>query len=418
MLGLFELMGPPQFRFTLSGRQTLALSLTYGLTVCLLVARAQEMLSVDSAEVHVGKGYEALKDERYQVATEEFQAALVLNPRLARARYQLGACLFALGKFQEARLQLDLLQKQTGGDASIVYQLARLDLQAGDFETAIKRLTPLMTDPPFPDTAYYLGTAYLQKGTLPAAEKWLQVAARADPKDYRVPERLAHVYQRDGRKTDSAKQFALSSQLRERYVESAQQAVACSKWLETKPLEEARPVCDRLFDPHDPDRLTVLGMLYGQHGRYTEAVKPLELANRLDPESFEINHNLGLSYFQLRRYGDARQALEKAAALCPDFYGSSALLGGTLYMLGDDEEAYRVLGHAHALNPENGDTSTLLFKEALILANKEGAQKNYTSALTYLRAAAELRPQDQEVQGRISQLLPLAARPQAPKRAE
>lgn len=372
----------------------------------------------NSAEVHVAKGYEAVKDERYQVATQEFQAALALNPKLVAARYQLGACLFAVGKFQESRQQFDLLQKQTDGDASVVYQLGRLDLQAGDFESAIKRLTPLMANPPFPDTAYYLGTAHFQKGALAAAEKWFQVAATADPKDYRVPERLAHIYQREGRKTESAKQFALSSQLRERYVESAQQAVACSQWLETKPLEEAKPVCDRLFDPHDPDRLTVLGMLYGQHGRYSEAVKPLEEANRLDPESFEINHNLGLSYFQLGRYGDARQALEKAAALCPDFYGSSALLGGTLYMLGDDEEAYRVLGHAHALNPENGDTSTLLFKEALILANKEEVQKNYASALTYLRAAAELHPQDQDVQRRISQVLSLATRSQAAKRVE
>ena len=373
-----------------------------------MAASAQGTPSADTAQSHVGKGYEAVKDERYQVAVEEFQAALALDPKLPAARYQLGACLFALGRFPEARQEFERLEKETGGDDSVAYQLARLDLQSRDYEAAIRKLQRLVSKPPYPDTAYYLGTAYLQKGEIAAAEKWLQAAGQADPKDYRVPERLAHVYQREGRKTDAAQQFTLSSQLRGRYVESAQQAVTCSRLLETKSLEEAKPVCARLFDPHDSDRLTVLGMLYGQHGRYAEAVNALELANRLDPDSFEISHNLGLSYFQLQRYEDARKALEKAVALCPNFAGSNELLGAALYMLGEDRDAYGILRHAHGLDPANSDTSTLLFKEALILANEEGARKRYPAALAYLRAAAELQPQNQEVQQRIAQLLPLA----------
>lgn len=416
MLGFVVLMRPHFPQCTLSERRFLVVSLAFALSI--LMGRAQEIPSTDSAEVHVGKGYEAVKDERYQVAAEEFQAALALNPKLAAARYQLAACLFALGRSQEARQEFELVQKQTGGDSSVAYQLARIDLQAGDFDTAIKRLSPLIKNPPFPDTAYYLGTAYLEKGELTEAENWLQAAAHANPRDFRVPERLAHAYERAGQKEEAAKQFALASELRGRYDQAAQEAVACTRSLETQPLVEAKPVCDQLFDSHDPDRLTLLGMIYGQHGHYEEAVKPLEAASRLDPESFEINHNLGLSYFQLRRYGEARGPLEKAVALCPDFYGSNSLLGATLYTLGEDQAAYKVLVHAHALNPENGDTRTLLFKEALILASKEARQKNYPSALNYLRAAAELQPQDQEVQRRMSELLPLAGQPQAPNQAE
>lgn len=417
-LGFLELMELRHFRPRLSRRGTLAVYLTFGLAVSVLMGRTQAKPPADSAEAHVGKGYEAVKDERYQVAAEEFHAALALNPSLVGARYQMAACLFAMGKFQEARREFELLEKETRGGPSVVYQLARLDLQAGDFEAAIKRLRPLVNDPPFPDTAYYLGTAYLRNGEPGPAEKWFAVAARADPSDYRVPERLAHVYQGEGRKSEAAKQFALSSQLREQYLRTAQQAVTCSQRLESKPLEDAKAVCDRLFDPHDPDRLTVLGMLYGQHGRYDEALKPLEEASRLDPDSFEINHNLGLSYFQLRRYREARRPLEKAVALCPDFYGSNSLLGATLYMLGDDLAAFKVLGHAHALSPENADTSTLLFKEALILANKAATQKNYTSALAYLRSAAELEPQDRAVQQHISELSQIASQSRQPKRAE
>jgi tetratricopeptide (TPR) repeat protein len=399
---------PHQFRPALALSRFRVVLLAFDLAGCITMTIAQGTPPADTAQSHVGKGYEAVKDERYQVAAEEFQAALALDPKLIAARYQFGACLFALGRFQEARQEFERLEKETGGDDSVTYQLARLDLQTRNYDAAIRKLRRVVEKPPYPDTAYYLGTAYLQKGTLGAAEKWLQAAGRADPKDYRVPERLAHVYQRQGRKAEAARQFALSSQLRERYVESAQQAVACSRLLETRPLDEAKPVCDRIFDPDDSDRLTVLGMLYGEHGRYTEALKPLEQANRLDPDSFEISHNLGLSYFQLQRYGEARKALAKAVALCPNFAGSSELLGAALYMLGEDQDAYKVLERAHTLDTENADTSTLLFKEALILANKEGAQKHYPAALAYLRAAAELQPQNQEVQQRIAQLLPLA----------
>src|SRR5262245_53022464 len=72
----------------------------------------------DTAETHVGKGYEAIKDERYQEAAKEFQAALALNPSLTRARYQLAVCWFALGKMPEAREELERLEKETGGDPS------------------------------------------------------------------------------------------------------------------------------------------------------------------------------------------------------------------------------------------------------------------------------------------------------------
>jgi hypothetical protein len=49
----------------------------------------------ETAMEHVGKGYELIKDERYREAAAELQAAVVMNPHLASARYQLAICLFA-----------------------------------------------------------------------------------------------------------------------------------------------------------------------------------------------------------------------------------------------------------------------------------------------------------------------------------
>jgi tetratricopeptide (TPR) repeat protein len=380
---------------------------------------AESKSQAEFAEAHVGRGYELVKDERYAEAAAEFQAALGLETGLVRARYQLAVCWFAVGKMQESRTEFERLQKETGNDPKVDYYLALLDLRTGALDDAIAKFSRLMADPPFADTAYYLGSAYLEKGELGPAEKWLAAAARLDPRDYRIPDHLARVYLHTGRKAEAENQFDLSAQLRSRYDEASRQAVTCSWLLETKPWHQAHPACEQLFDPNDADKLTTLGMLYGRHRHYQEAVQPLLAASRLDRDSSEIQHDLGLTYFRLQRYAEARTALEKAVTLRPDFFGSAALLGATLYMLGDDESAYHVLDHAHALNPEDRDTADLLFKEALILADREAARKKYDSAVAHLQAAARLRPEAREVQTRlaaVSKHLDPAAMSQSPEK--
>lgn len=358
----------------------------------------------DSAEAHIGKGYEYEKDERYQEAAAEFQAAVNLDPRLARGRYQLAVCYVALGRRQEARGQFERLLRETAHDPSVVYYLGRLDLLDGDLDAAIRRLKSVAADPPFPDTSYYLGSAYLKKGDLRAAEVWLRKAATTGPRDFRVHDHLARVYQKAGRRREAEQEYARSSELREHYNEATRQAVECSSALESRPPEEARPACQALFDPADADKLTTLGMLYGQHGKYAEALPPLERAAQLDPESSEIQHNLGLTYFRLRRFAEARAPLEKAVALRPDFFGSNALRGATLFALGDDEAAYRALDHAHRLNPQDPDTADLLFKSASLLAQSRMLKKDYRASLGYLRRAAELRPQDAATHRRLAEV--------------
>ncbi len=358
----------------------------------------------ETAESHVGRGYELVKDERYGEAAEEFKAALRIRPDLIRARYQLAVCWFALSRLKDSRREFEQLRRETHDDPAVLYYLGRLDLLEGNIEDAIQELSKLVHSPPFPDTAYYLGFACLKKGDLEKAEKWLQESAKGDPHDFRVPDHLARIYQKQGRTADAEKQYALSSQLRGHYNEASQVAVACSRELEGGSAEESSRICQQLFDPNDPDRLTTLGMLYGQHAHFAEGVAPLEQAAQLDPESFEIQHNLGLTFFRLKRYREALAPLEKAVALRPDFFGSNALLGATLYALGEDDSSYRVLRHAHELNPQDRDSSDLLFKVAVILARREYSHQKYESALRFLSSAGELRPDDPDVRQRIAEV--------------
>jgi tetratricopeptide (TPR) repeat protein len=361
-------------------------------------------MSTDTAQAHIGKGFENLKDQRYREAADEFSAALKLDPGLVDARYQLGVSYFAIGRRAEARAELERVRAEVSNSQGATYYLGRLDLVEGDLESATRRLEGLAADPPFPDTLYYLGSAFLKKGDTVAAEKWLRKAAEMDPRDFRIPDHLARVYQKLGRSQEAEREYARSAELRRRYNEGAQQATDCSRALDTGQLEQARSICQQLFVPENPDKLTTLGMLYGQHGDFADAVEPLKRAASVDPESFEIQHNLGLTYFRLKQYQNARGPLEKAVELRPDFFGSNALLGATLYALKADEAAYRALDHAHQLSPDDADSAELLFKTAMILAQKHATEKHYAESLKYLRRAEELHPADSEVHRRLAEV--------------
>jgi len=354
------------------------------------------------AQAHVGKGYELEKDDRYSSAAAEFEAALGLDPKLTGARYQLAVCYFALGRSRDARREFKRLRRETRDDPSVVYFFGRLDLLEHDLDGAIHEFQSLAAKPPFPDTPYYLGSAYLDKGDLEDAEKWLKRALPSNPRDFRIPDHLARIYQRQGHTAEADQEYALSAKLRENYNDAAQAGVNCSAALEKGETEVARDVCAKLDQPDDPDRLTALGMIYGRHQHYEEAVEPLRRAAALDPNSYEIEHNLGLTYFRLRRYREARGPLGRAVALRPNFFDSNALLGATLFALQQDLQAYSVLAHAHGLNPEDADTRELLFKAASILGAKSRAEKSYAEAIKYLKAAEEMKPQDPQVHARLA----------------
>jgi tetratricopeptide (TPR) repeat protein len=353
---------------------------------------------------HIGKGYELEQDDRFAEAAKEFREALTLDPRQAKARYQLAVCLFALGEYGDSRQEFERVRVEADNDPSISYYLARLDLVTGDSAAAIRGLAPLMSHPPFPDAAFYLGSAYLNQQRLDEAIKWLQRAAESDPRDFRASYRLARALQLKGLPEEAEREYARSTERREHYNESARQSVACVQALHKETAKAARDVCNRMFDASDPDKLTTLGILYGQNGEYEEAIRPLETAAKLDPDSFEVYHNLGLTYFRLRRFSEARAPLEKAVSLRPDFFGSNALLGATLYSLKEDDAAYRVLDLAHKLKPGDADTVELLFRVSVILGNKAVTARDYATGLRFLTRASELRPGNAELRSRIAEV--------------
>jgi tetratricopeptide (TPR) repeat protein len=366
---------------------------------------AETSASSDTAESYLSRGYNDLKNDRYEEAVREFRAALERDPSLVlRARFPLAVALFESHQPEEARREFEAVRREVGDHPNVMYYLGRLDLAENHIDRAIEELSKAASKPPYPDTAYYLGYAYLKQGNLSSAEKWLRKAAELTPRDPGVQYRLGFLYRQQGREEEAQKAFTLSEQLRQRAADESRLKLECAQKLEKSSLEEARAVCQQLYDPDDPEKLTLLGTIYGEHGNYEDALKPLRRAAELSPHSPQMQYNLALAYFRLKKYEEAHASLEKAVNEWRDLFELKALDGAILFKLGEEPSAYRVLSRAHNLNPQDPETTGLLYEVTLALAEKSQASKQYTSSLRYLTEAAKLRPNDPEPHRRMAEI--------------
>ena len=361
--------------------------------------------SPDTPEAHLGAGYEDLKNNRFEAAAGEFRAALALNPKLVlQAEFPLAVSLFELHQTEKSRQEFESVRRTAGDHPNIDYYVGRLDLTDGKLNAAILELNKAAANPPFPDTAYYLGYAYLKRQDWTLAEEWLRKAAEAAPRDPAVPYQLGLLYSKTGRKEEAQEAYSKSEQLRQHDADVDKLRVDCKQKLDEGALEAARPICDQLFDPHDAEKLTMLGTIYGQHGDYAEALKPLRRAAELSSSSPQMQYNLAFDYFQLHEYAEAREPLAKAVARWPDLFPLNALLGAVLFNLDEELPAYEALHRAYELNPRDLGTVDLLYRVTFSLAEKNLTRKQYGSSLRYLSEAVRLRPREPEPHRLLAQI--------------
>lgn len=369
----------------------------------------------NTPEAHLGKGYDALKQDMYELAVSEFRAALQLDPSLVlRARFPLAVALFESHKFEESRRELETVRHEVGDHPNVLYYLGRLDVEQRNFDSAIRNLKAAAAakpKPPFPDTAYYLGFAYFKEGDLAAAEKWLKEAARVNPRDPLALYQLGFVYRKEGREEEAKKALAASEELRRRDDNEPLLKSECGKKLDQGPRDEAHAFCEQLYAPDDSEKLAALGTIYAQHGDVEAALKPFRRAAELAPQSPQMQYNLALAYFQLSQFEQARASLANVIERWPDLFQLNALYGAILVKMGEDIKAYQTLHHAEQLNPRDPGTTDTLYKLTLTLARKSQKARQYSNSLRYLEEATKLRPQEAEPHRSMAEVYTLMDHP-------
>jgi tetratricopeptide (TPR) repeat protein len=373
----------------------------------------KSQVTTQSAELHLGKGYEAIRNERYDEAIQEFRAALAIDSTLVmRARFPLAVALFEQRNYPMSRAEFEKVRQEAGEQPGLFYYLGRIDQEEHDYKRAIANLSKAAAAPPFPDAFFYLGLAYLKDGDDPSAEKWLKEAIRVNPNDSRALYQLATLYRKQGRTEEANETFGQTREIKASSDKLTQLKVECGQELVHGLTEKARSLCEQLDDTNDAEKLTALGILYGEHGFLEEALAPLRRAAELSPRSPLMQYNLAYTCYQLGRFSEARSPLEEATHRWPDLFPLRSLYGNVLWKLGDTLGAYNALTYAHRLNPDDKPTEEILYQSILILAAQSESKPATTDAVRYWKEAAKLRPSQPEPHHRLSLLYAKIGRPQ------
>ena len=125
----------------------------------------------------------------------------------------------------------------------------------------------------------------------------------------------------------------------------------------------------------------VLGAIFGQSGRNSEAVNANQTAVALSPQDAEARSNLGVTLKKLGRLDEAEASYKQAIALKPEYAEAHSNLGNTMQELGRLGEAEASLRQAIALKPGLDEAQYNLGNTLKELGRLEEAEASYTKAI-------------------------------------
>lgn len=120
-----------------------------------------------------------------------------------------------------------------------------------------------------------------------------------------------------------------------------------------------------LSDPPDADIYAVMGNIYRDQGKYSDALKEYKKALKIAPDSAIAYNNLGQTLLYMKRYKDAKVEVLKAIKLRPDYPQAFYNLGHINLKLGNRKGAIRAFKDSlkHESDPEYAAETRQLIRE-------------------------------------------------------
>ena len=178
------------------------------------------------------------------------------------------------------------------------------------------------------------------------------------------------------------------------YFERVHPATIASRFNLTKAYLESGKTADGLrtakeLSAQNKDNVQLhftLGVLLATEKQNHAAQFELEQANALQPQAFEILHNLGGVYLQNGELAKAEVMLKRALKLKPDSAETLYLLGQVYTQESKPVDALDQLVRAHKLAPENTD---IIYS----LARVSMSQNYYEDSIPLLESGLKLAPE-------------------------
>ena len=302
-----------------------------------------------------------------------------LSPSLRQAEQ-----LIQNGELDQAKT---LIEEQLQRDPSSIEAcnlLGIVDTNKKDYDQALEAFQrALKLDPNSTATHNNLGNLYLTQQKIDAAQQEFNTVLKIAPANRDAHYNLGLLFLAKGSPVAAIRHLQqVSPQTRDTrfnliraYLAAGKTAVALQK---AHVLSAAHK--------RDVQLHFTLGVLLASAKQYKAAQLELEQANALQPETFEILHNLGQTYLRSRAYDKADVTLNRALKLKPDSAETLYLLAQAYSEQSRPLDALELLVRAHKLAPENTDVIFLMARVTM-------TQDYYEDAIPLLESGLKIAPQ-------------------------
>jgi tetratricopeptide (TPR) repeat protein len=188
------------------------------------------MLNAESAEADMlaGEAMDGMQD--HEGATQQFRAAVKVNPQEPNVHFGLGYLLWTQGQYEEAAKEFQAELANVPGNAQAVTYLGDTDMKTNNPDAALPLLKKAIQFSPQMELAHLdLGILYSDAGNQQDALKELKIAARLAPADVKPHYRLARLYQAMGNKLEANAEFQKTKTLNKSGDDSLVNKMAMNK---------------------------------------------------------------------------------------------------------------------------------------------------------------------------------------------
>ena len=338
---------------------------------------------------HLDLARQYLDQESYRNAIVELRAATAIYPNIRGAYYQLGFALFKTGNLPEAERAFTKELDFDPPDPYSLYYLATIRSRRGEVDQSIALFEKSLTAGEVLDVRQRLGAAYLARGRIELAVRFLETSIRVRPEDGALHYLLGRAYRAAGRNAESRVEFAATERWKAKARVEMEMLTRLHQSLVSRNGEDAAVVTRELTASKDADVLLAAGITLGQAGLHSDAAALLEKAITIQPGFAEAHYDLGRAYLALNDEIHAEAELQRAAELRPGFYEAEVLLGT---LLADKGERERAIVHLRAAVATRSDNPKVL----MLLGLQYFQQRYYVDAIDVLTKAARLDPDNPE----------------------
>jgi tetratricopeptide (TPR) repeat protein len=280
-------------------------------------AQANKPASLNEADDYLRKGIAAQQHNDLNEAIDDYRKALVIDPKLAEARANLGAALSAAGQF-DAAIEEDTKALASAPDKTAVrMNLGLAYYKKGDMEGAHAAFEAVhVARPQDVAASVLLGYTDIKLGKSSDAAAMLTPLETGRESNMDLEYVLAYALIDSGEETTGLprmEKVAKATQSADAYF------IAGTARLRRREFHEARADLDAAIDLHGnfPGLFTMAGQARDALGETESAQPAFEQALKADPRDFTANLYLGTMRLKQRDLDSARPMLELALQLQP-----------------------------------------------------------------------------------------------------